>query len=60
MKRERLLVVDDNPVNLKVLADSLEPQGYEILAAPNGETALRIATMAAPDLGTARYHDAVR
>jgi DNA-binding NtrC family response regulator len=47
---EKLLVADDNPVNINVLRDALEPHGYEILAAPNGETALKIAQLAHPGL----------
>lgn len=50
MKREKILLADDNPVNLQVLTDALEPAGYEILAAPNGETALDLAKRAKPDL----------
>src|SRR5277367_1245734 len=48
--KEKLLVADDNPVNINVLRDTLEPHGYEILAAPNGETALKIAQRATPGL----------
>jgi DNA-binding NtrC family response regulator len=48
--KEKLLVADDNPVNINVLRDALEPHGYEILAAPNGETALKIAQLALPGL----------
>jgi len=48
--KEKLLVADDNPVNINVLRDTLEPHGYEILAAPNGETALKIAQRALPGL----------
>jgi DNA-binding NtrC family response regulator len=47
---EKLLVADDNPVNINVLRDALEPHGYEILAAPNGDTALKIAQRALPGL----------
>jgi len=47
---EKLLVADDNPININVLRDALEPHGYEILAAPNGETALKIAQLANPGL----------
>jgi len=49
-KGEKILLVDDNPVNLKVLGDALEPQGYAILAAPSGEVALRVAAAGAPEL----------
>ena len=46
----RILIVDDVPANLKMLRDTLEPEGYEILGASNGETALRIADKALPDI----------
>ena len=48
--REKILLVDDNPTNLQVLTDALEPEGYSILAAPSGEVALRIAARGGPDL----------
>jgi DNA-binding NtrC family response regulator len=47
---EKILLVDDVPANLSVLSSALEPHGYEILAAPNGATALKIAAKAKPDL----------
>ncbi len=46
----RILLVDDAPQNLAVLTAALEPEGYEILAASNGQTALRLAARAQPDL----------
>jgi DNA-binding NtrC family response regulator len=46
----QVLIVDDVPANLKVLRDALEPAGYDILAASNGEAALRIAESALPDI----------
>jgi DNA-binding NtrC family response regulator len=48
--KPRILIVDDTPANLRLLSDALEPQGYEILAAPNGHLALKIAARARPDL----------
>jgi CheY-like chemotaxis protein len=47
---EKILLVDDNPTNLKVLTDALEPHGYSILVAPGGEVALKTAGRAQPDL----------
>ncbi|HEY5892562.1 MAG TPA: sigma-54 dependent transcriptional regulator [Chthoniobacterales bacterium] len=47
---EKILIVDDTPKNLAVLTDTLEPLGYEILAASSGDVALRIAQKASPDL----------
>ncbi|NKB66080.1 MAG: response regulator [Candidatus Latescibacteria bacterium] len=46
----KVLLVDDQPVNLKVLRQALEPAGYQILAATDGERALAIAQRARPDL----------
>ena len=48
--RPKVLIVDDTPANLKILRDTLEPEGYEILGASNGEDALRIAAGALPDI----------
>jgi DNA-binding NtrC family response regulator len=47
---EKILLVDDVPANLTVLASALESQGYDIFAAPNGTVALSIASKAKPDL----------
>ncbi|SCZ49613.1 response regulator [Thiohalomonas denitrificans] len=48
--RNRLLLVDDDPGNLTVLGNLLQPQ-YDVLAAPTGERALQIAAGARkPDL----------
>ena len=46
----RVLIVDDTPANLDLLAKVLEPKGCTILAAPSGEVALRIAEKAELDL----------
>lgn len=35
----RILIVDDNPKNLQVLATTLKQQDYEVEFAVNGETA---------------------
>jgi len=45
-----ILIVDDIPANLNVLCQSLESEGYNIIAATNGESALQIATRVQPDL----------
>ncbi|HEY2329390.1 MAG TPA: sigma-54 dependent transcriptional regulator [Verrucomicrobiae bacterium] len=47
---EKILLVDDVPANLAVLTSALEPQGYEIFAAPNGTIGLQVAVKAKPDL----------
>jgi DNA-binding NtrC family response regulator len=48
--RETILIVDDKPTNLDLLSRALEPHGYNVLAAPSGEVALKIASRALPDL----------
>ncbi len=48
--KESLLLVDDEPMNLQVLFESLEGVGCKMLIAKNGETALSIARKAHPDL----------
>ena len=45
-----LLLVDDNPVNLQILYETLQGAGYRLLVAKNGTEALRIATQARPQL----------
>ncbi len=45
-----ILVVDDNPLNVKLLETSLSKEGYKILKAFNGETARKIATEDQPNL----------
>ena len=37
MNTERILVVDDNPTNLKLLRVILARQGYEVATAQNAE-----------------------
>ena len=49
-RAEKILLVDDVPANLAVLTAALEPEGYEIFAAPNGTAALKVAAKAKPDL----------
>lgn len=45
-----LLVVDDNPTNLRLLAKLLNQKGYAVSQAADGETALEIASSQLPDL----------
>lgn len=46
----RILIVDDNPTNLKVLSSNLSGSGYELLIANTGERAIAIAKRAKPEL----------
>jgi DNA-binding NtrC family response regulator len=50
MTRERILIADDTPASLSLLASVLEPHGYEILTASSGRDAIKIAERAVPDL----------
>ncbi|MBC8078306.1 MAG: response regulator [Chloroflexales bacterium] len=47
---QRILVVDDSPMNLKVVSASLAPAGYELITAQNGREALERAETGQPDL----------
>jgi len=46
----KVLVVDDTPHNVKLLADLLAVKGYEVATAVNGEEALAKVASEAPDL----------
>jgi DNA-binding response OmpR family regulator len=48
--QKTVLVVDDNPANLAVLFDALEEAGYRVLISGDGQTALKVAPEAQPDL----------
>jgi phosphoserine phosphatase RsbU/P len=48
--RATILVVDDSPVNLRLVVRTLEGRGYRLLAAKNGRSALDIARRVHPDL----------
>jgi len=50
MTADKVLIIDDTPANIRVLSSVLEPRGYEILAAGNGDQGVRIARRALPDL----------
>ncbi len=49
-KKSKILLVDDNPINLEVLFKTLEKLDAELLIAENGESALSIARKMAPDV----------
>jgi two-component system, cell cycle response regulator DivK len=50
MSAERILVVEDNPKNLKLVRDVLEFSGYQVFAATTGEDGVRLAAEVSPDL----------
>ncbi|MEU0093240.1 response regulator [Kribbella sp. NPDC006257] len=50
MSPGRILVVEDNPKNLKLVRDVLRFSGYEVIEATSGEDGVRLAVSEAPDL----------
>ncbi len=46
----KILIVEDDPKNMKVLAMALRPHGYTLVEATDGEEALEIAVRDKPDL----------
>jgi CheY-like chemotaxis protein len=47
---ERILIVEDNPLNAKLLRDVLDAQGYEVAVATTAEDGLTIARRDRPGL----------
>lgn len=50
MTHERILLADDDPMIVDVLRYQLEREGYQVLAAEDGQQALALALAAQPDL----------
>lgn len=50
LKHNEILIVDDNPENLRVLNEMLIKQGYRVRAAKNGKQALSSIEISEPDL----------
>jgi two-component system cell cycle response regulator DivK len=50
MSPHRILVVEDNPKNLKLVRDVLTYSGYEVIEATTGEDGVRLAEQVGPDL----------
>lgn len=46
----RVLVVEDNPVNMELVTQLLEEEGYQVLAAETAEIGLSMAAAERPDL----------
>lgn len=46
----KILVVDDNPKNVKLMTDLLSVEGYQLVTAPNGAEALEKVKAEKPDL----------
>jgi len=49
-KQELILIVDDNPTNIKVVADFLKESGFKVLVAKNGKSCLKRLEKVLPDL----------
>jgi len=43
MANELILIVEDNPASMKLVRDSLQVKGYQIIAAETGEEGVRLA-----------------
>ena len=50
MTGNKILVVEDNPKNLKLVRDVLEHSGFEVVEATSGEDGVRLAEETSPDL----------
>jgi two-component system, cell cycle response regulator DivK len=50
MASGRVLVVEDNEKNMKLVRDVLRARGYSVLEAPNGRLAVELAAEHGPDL----------
>jgi signal transduction histidine kinase/CheY-like chemotaxis protein len=49
-RRRRILVTDDDPIHLELVQKFLEPVGFELSIARDGESCLELARIAPPDL----------
>jgi CheY-like chemotaxis protein len=50
MNKKKILVVDDDPVVIKALSIKLKANGYEVLTALDGGTAVNVVRTQKPDL----------
>ena len=50
LMRARILVVEDNPLNLKLIRDVLEFEGFDVLTARSGEEGVAVASSGGADL----------
>ena len=50
LKKPLILIVDDTPANLQLLADILQQKGYAVRVAPSGQIALDFIQRIVPDL----------
>jgi CheY-like chemotaxis protein len=47
---KKILIVEDNPANMRLIRMVLKTKGYSVLEATDGEEALTVATERQPDL----------
>ena len=50
MKTQRILIVEDNPMNMELAADLLEVAGFAVVLAKTAEEGLALASTDKPDL----------
>jgi len=50
MAGEKILIIEDNPMNMELFSDLLEAEGYSVLKATEGKDGLGIAKSERPDL----------
>lgn len=50
MPKEKILIIEDNPMNMELFRDLLEIEGYLVLRANTGKDGLEIAKSERPDL----------
>jgi len=50
LRKQRVLVVDDDPRIIRFIRASLMAHGYDVLTATNGEEALEVVKMNTPDI----------
>lgn len=54
--KKTVLIVEDNPLNMKLAADLLELNGFAVLKAADGEAALQLLKHQRPDLALLDIH----
>ena len=50
MERKKILIIEDNPMNMQLAADLLELGGYAVLKAETAEAGIHLAETQSPDL----------
>jgi len=50
MEKEKIMVVDDSPTELKIMTEPFIPKGYNVITAMDGEEAIKMAEAEKPKL----------